>query len=100
MRGSNHRSAAIAAAAVGVSRDPRRSGKNSWSRRVALHAVDTQAQARSARPRRLRARDDAPLHAVRLVTAITVAVVALLATTTALLLGFGMNLLYLTWRAT
>src|SRR2546423_4330973 len=83
-----------------LSRIARRRRSSLRQRGVALHAVDTQAPARGAGSRRIRTRVDAALHAVRLVTAITTVLIIVLASTSVLLLAFGVNLLYLTWRAT
>src|SRR6266550_2770138 len=65
---------------------------------MAVHAVDPPPPAGGAGTCRLRAVDDAPVHALRpkLIGLVSAAV---LATTSVILFVFGVNLLYLTFRA-
>lgn len=71
--------------------------------------MDAPAPPRRPRPGRIRARNDASLHVVRrarltLISSITFGILALtfgvLVITSLALFAFGLNLLYLTWRAT
>src|ERR1700686_4661227 len=65
---------------------------------MALHAVDTTPPPRRSRACEVRAFDHASLRVVRpLIQAATLGIVGL---TSVLLFAFGLNLLYLTWRAT
>ena len=66
--------------------------------RMAVHAVDPAPPSRRAGASEVRAFDHASLRAVRpLIAAAALGIVSL---TSVLLLAFGLNLLYLTWRAT
>src|ERR1700686_222573 len=68
---------------------------------MAIHAVDASPPSRRAGASQVRTLDHAPVHVVRprLHVILTIAV-SILAVTSVLLFGFGLNLLYLTWRAT
>src|SRR5256885_5638173 len=80
----------------------RRRGSRARWRGVEVHAVDATPPARGARACGLRSRDDAAIHPLRHgggLVEFTTGIVALLAATSVLLLGFGANLLYLTWHA-
>src|SRR2546421_5105974 len=81
-----------------VSALPRRT--RSAARRVglAIHAVDASQPARRVGPCRIRAIDDAAVHALRLELIGTIAA-GIVAVTSVLLFAFGLNLLYLTVRA-
>src|SRR5215813_2367418 len=65
---------------------------------LALHAVDATQATGGAGPRRLRAPDDAPLRTVQ--RPVIVAAMAVIAASSAFLFIYGVNLLYLSWRAT
>src|SRR5438067_5004376 len=65
---------------------------------VAIHAMDASQPARRAGPCRIRAIDDAAVHALRLELIGTIAA-GIVAVTSVLLFAFGLNLLYLTVRA-
>src|SRR5256714_8396996 len=65
---------------------------------VAIHAVDASQPARRAGPCRIRAIDDAAVHALRLELIETIAA-GIVAVTSVLLFAFCLNLLYLTARA-
>src|SRR6202140_3062893 len=65
---------------------------------MAVHAVDAAPPPRRSRASEVRAFDHASLRVVRpLIQAATLSIVGL---TSVLLFAFGLNLLYLTWRAT
>ncbi|TMC73485.1 MAG: glycosyltransferase [Chloroflexi bacterium] len=98
-RSHGDRSARVAPARPGVSEELRWGRPPDRGGGLALHAVDAPAPPGRARARGLCPGDHAPLHVVRRIGGMIAITLGVLLTASLALFGFGVNLLFLTWRA-